>query len=381
MIQGNRSGSGSGAPGNPLSNRRGFTSKIEDPSLGLDKLSVGYRVPPYGFDRESRDWKHSEDRRSGVESFGTMVDVGRGVSAFVGVQVRPELPFASVKIEGNPCRLADPGGWGLGGGPADAQRLVLAALSMVGGELVAMPACSVSEFSVTRADIARDFLEVERPGELIRGLASVHRPYARLNMVHADSSRNRAQTLMVGSKTSFVVRLYDKFTESEGAAPAGTLRWELEGKRALLQRSGIRVLGDLTDERMGAVARERWEWSGMGLEVVCGVPALLDRLSVGRPCSPPNGAQRYGVRKWDRTADSLRARAVLSPAQRRGFIGWLAEKACGVESDIGSETLAKYRRVEREYGIVAADLFSGEAGLQVVGRLDFETGREVLRVA
>jgi hypothetical protein len=72
---------------------------------------------------------------------------------------------------------------------------------------------------------------------------------------------------------------------------------------------------------------------------------------------------------------------VLSPAERRGFIGWLAEKACGVEPDIASRTLSKYRRVEREYGIVAADLFSGEAGLQVVGRLDFETGREVLRVA
>lgn len=374
MIQANRSGSGSGAPVIPLSNRRGITSKIEDPALGLDKLSVGYRVPLYGFDRESRDWASRSQYRDGRETFGTVVDVAPGVSAFVGVQVRPELPFASVKIEGNPCRLVDPGGWGLAGGPREAERLVLAALAVVGGELVSLPVCPVSEFSVSRADIARDFAEVERPGELIRALASVHRPWARMNLVHADASRNRAQTLMVGSKTSFLVRLYDKFTESEGAAPAGTLRWELEGKRSLLQRADIRVLGDLTKERMGAVARERWEWSGMGREVICGMPALLDRLS-GRPYSLPD-AVSGNRRKWDRPAG-----VSLSAAQCRGFIGYLAYKACGVESDIGSETLAKYRRVEREYGIVAADLFGGEAGLQVIGRLDFETGREVLRVA
>jgi hypothetical protein len=377
VTQANRSWPGSVAPVIPLSNRRGITSKIEDPALGLDKLSVGYRVPLYGFDRESRDWASRTQYRDGRETFGTVVDVAPGVSAFVGVQVRPELPFASVKIEGNPCRLVDPGGWGLAGGPRAAERLVLAALAVVGGELVSLPVCPVSEFSVTRADIARDFAEVERPGELIRALASVHRPWARLNLVHADASRNRAQTLMVGSKTSFLVRLYDKHTESEGAAPAGTVRWEVEGKRSLLQRADIRVLGDLTEERMGAVARERWDWSGMGREVICGMPALLDRLS-GRPLVLATGC---GVRETSGNEIDRPAGVSLSAAQCRGFIGYLAYKACGVESDIGSETLAKYRRVEREYGIVAADLFGGEAGLQVIGRLDFETGREVLRVA
>ena len=112
----------------------------------------------------------------------------------------------------------------------------------------------------------------------------------------------------------------------------------------------------------------------MGREVICGMPALLDRLS-GRPCSLPDAAS-WDRRKWDRPAGSS-----LSASECRGFVGYLAYKACGVESDIGSATLAKYRRVEREYGIVAADLFGGEAGLQVIGRLDFESGREVLRVA
>ena len=89
MTQANRSGPGSGAPVIPLSNRRGITSKNEDPALGLDKLSVGYRVPRYGFDRESRDCNHSENRRTGVDKFGTLVDVAPGVSVFGGVQVRP----------------------------------------------------------------------------------------------------------------------------------------------------------------------------------------------------------------------------------------------------------------------------------------------------
>ncbi len=107
------------------------------------------------------------------------------------------------------------------------------------------------------------------------------------------------------------------------------------------------------------------------------MPALLDRLS-GRPLVLATGC---GVRETGGNEIERPAGVSLSAAQCRGFIGYLAYKACGIESDIGSETLAKYRRVEREYGIVAADLFGGEAGLQVIGRLDFETGREVLRVA
>ena len=73
-------------------------------------------------------------------------------------------------------------------------------------------------------------------------------------------------------------------------------------------------------------------------------------------------------------------RVSLSPAGQRAFVGWLLEQSCGYESEISETTLAKYRRIQRELGIVAGDLFESK-GSQVFAHLDFESGREVLRVA
>ncbi len=47
-------------------------------------------------------------------------------------------------------------------------------------------------------NVARDFQNVTHGSQLVGGLASVPRPWARLNRMYFDSSKNGVQTSMVG---------------------------------------------------------------------------------------------------------------------------------------------------------------------------------------
>jgi hypothetical protein len=157
---------------------------------------------------------------------------------------------------------------------------------------------------------------------------------------------------MVGSKAG-VIRLYDKHAETSGVAPVGSLRWESECRAGWLSRyGGMKRLHDVNDEAAGRLAQNRWEWSQMGAEVA----GDLSRL-VGR------------VRATD-----------LSEREQAGFLGWLVMQAAGDAWVPGSRsTLAKYRKVQRDLGVASpTDLVTTGA---VLRRLDWESGREVLRVA
>jgi hypothetical protein len=73
--------------------------------------------------------------------------------------------------------------------------------------------------------------------------------------------------------------------------------------------------------------------------------------------------------------------STLTPREQTTFIGWLFQQAAGDAWVPGSEhTLAKFRRVQRELGIAMPVDFVGD-GAGVLRRLDFESGREVVRVA
>jgi len=70
----------------------------------------------------------------------------------------------------------------------------------------------------------------------------------------------------------------------------------------------------------------------------------------------------------------------LSNRQQIGFLGWLVMQAAGNGAPVAAkEASAKYRRIQRDLGIAApTELVTTGA---VVRRLDWDTGREVLRVA
>ena len=96
---------------------------------------------------------------------------------------------------------------------------------------------------------------------------------------------------------------------------------------------------------------ERFGWSGCGAEVSSSVSRLV-----------------HVVTECDE----------LSDHDQTMFLGYLMQQAAGREPALSRTTLAKYRRLQRALGIVGADLAET---VEVVRRLDWETGTEVLRVA
>lgn len=147
------------------------------------------------------------------------------------------------------------------------------------------------------------------------------------------------------------MRLYNKHDETKGDASEGTVRWETEARAWAKNYGGIRLLSDVNADSVERLAQNRWEWSHMGAEIAGSIGRLVDVVS----------------------------QSGLSQAQENSFIGWLVKQAAGVDcSDTSRATLAKYRRLQRELGIAApADLGSM---VEVVRRLDWESGREVVGV-
>jgi hypothetical protein len=104
----------------------------------------------------------------------------------------------------------------------------------------------------------------------------------------------------VGSKVG-CVRLYDKAAESRGKAASGTLRWEAEARVGWLRNYGeICKASDVTREKIGNLAMNRWEWSAMGAEV-SGEAAVVQRALLSG----------------------------LSERETATFIGWLAMQRAG----------------------------------------------------
>jgi len=344
-------------PAGSPSNRKRTPPKNGVPQVvGLDRLSVSF--PVWAYEASPEAWRTRSIASAGPDSevrslMGTVrVD---GVTVMVGMQERffeGVMQARTGKVEYNPSRIVDPEGCSLAS--LDEASETFPAVMAAAASLVQAEA-EVGDYRVTRLDLARDFCGVDEPSTLIRGLASLHRPYARKNLIHADPKRNGAQTVVVGGKQSSV-RLYDKHEETKGRdrpALPGTVRWEAECRKGWAENYGdvVRVR-DLSVESVGRLAVNRWEWSQMGAEVAGDLARLVERVH---------------------SAD-------LTSAQRRGFLGWLVEQAAGLEGvDLSQTTLAKYRRLQRELGIVAPAQML--ATVSVLRRLDWDSGREVQRVA
>jgi hypothetical protein len=313
--------------------------------------------PLEDFDQEPSAWDSATVKNAGWANervlLQTQLPVREGVSVFVGVASMPEGSRYRHwgKVELNPSRVLEPGGYGL----ADPDDLPAAVGLAVGAALrVVKPVDSdTRQWNVKRCDVAKDFVGVDEPGALLRGLASLHRPWSRKNLIHADPTRNGAETLMVGSGAG-VVRGYRKDIESKGVAPEGTIRVEAECRAAWAENyGGVKFFGQMNGDSLERLGRNRWEWSQMGAEVAGSMGRLVQVVR-----------------------DSE-----LSARERRSFLGWLVEQSAGdVDEDgMSRATLANYRRFQREIGIAAPADFGSM--VEVVRRLDWDSGREVLRVA
>lgn len=254
------------------------------------------------------------------------------------------------KVECNPARIEDPDGCSLLGldRAAAAGRAMIAAAA----ELVE-PAGPVDAARVKRVDLARDFEVGTAASFYVRALLGLKRPYARRSYIYSDPAKNRAETLWAGSKAGGC-RLYDKH-EAHGSrgAPEGSLRWEVEARADWLGRLGkIRTVKQLEAAHLEVVAENRWHWSRMGTEVMA-TDAVVERV-LG---------------------------AGLTPAVERGVLGHMLLQSHGVARPLAKGTAAKYDRVLRDLGIT---LDSGQERASCpgfAGRLDWDSGREVVRAA
>lgn len=332
-----------------LSNRR-ENRKVTFTALGLDRLSLSFAVD--SFEPDPRAWDMRQERFVyGEESsvlLSARVKICEGVMAFVGVKTFG-ASGARAKVEFNPARVSDPDGVSLA---SVEETLGASAAALAAARDLVLPESpgDLASFMVKRVDVARDFSDVLNPSGLIRGLAPIRRKYAKKNLVHADPARNGAQTLLVGNGTG-ATRLYDKCAESVGKAAPGTLRWEAECRTGWAWRyGGIASLADLSDNAVLRLAADRWEWSGMSVEV-SSVAGVVDVL----------------------------ARSELTEREQCMFLGWLVGRSSAHGYRPSAPTERKFHRLQRQLGLSIGP--ESLQGVTVSSRLDWESGTEVCCVA
>ena len=213
-------------------------------------------------------------------------------------------------------------------------------------------AVTPDKLRVPRVDLVRDFDGVTTPALLIAGLGQNRQPGRSQVLRHSD--HGRAESLTVTMKTSWTATAYDKHRESKGLAPAGRVRFEARLKTRRLQgawasRHGgpVRVIADMTEEKMEKLARSTFDAVGFGATV-------MTREEVAR-----------------RVAESG-----LSGQEQATLVGHLVYQAAGMGSPLSEGSERKYEKIARELGVrLHPD------ALQAGMRLDWETGRALLDVA
>jgi hypothetical protein len=337
-------------------NRKGTCSKSEPRSswAGVDRLSLSFPVEV----AEGNDsaWGRYSVTDPGYaserHSWGAQVECTGGGSVYVGVmtmlgEVR-HRQWARSNTTRREFSTRTVGTWLVS--MKHCPQSVCATWAV--GHLMRPVEANPFGWHVKRLDVAKDFDDVEHPSELIRRLGLLPRRWCRMNATYADPKGNGAQTLYVGSGAGGV-RLYNKHDETRGDAPEGTVRWETEA-RAWARRYGeISFLGDVSVESVERLAQDRWEWSHIGAEIAESIGRLVKVVS----------------------------QSGLSQAQENSFIGWLVKQAAGVDcSDTSRGHLGQVPQAlaKLELGIAApADLGSM---VEVVRRLDWESGREVVGI-
>lgn len=207
---------------------------------------------------------------------------------------------------------------------------------------------------VVRLDPVRDFDDVSHVGELLDGLAAVPRDLRYKSRRFADPERNRAESLRVGPK-SWGAQLYDKCVETGGVAAEGRLRFEtrlhseqLRSDWAARRGCVVREIGDLSEGKVRAMTHASFERVGFDREVV-------GRASV-----------------WQKVGASG-----LSRRQQAEL--WTFLTAPGAAESMHRSARYRYRDLAASLGVTMAA--ASDEAKDVLVRLDFESGREVCRVA
>lgn len=243
----------------------------------------------------------------------------------------------------NPSRIEDPDGWGLV--PTHRVPDLLAGVWPCITDLVEI-ASPLDLALLSRVDVARD-LQCSSPLPRVMGaLARAPKAGYGQSKVVWEASKEYGETLYWGNRSG-IVRLYDKHAQSNGAAPPGIVRFEVQARRSWTRRY-FPTVGDLNDTSADRIARDMWSRSGFGI-----------------PFRPLPG-WLAGV-----TNDQKLSGAVI-----RSFVGEVFLQENGVLMPISPTTRAKHKRLLERHGIPqGADESDSSHG--ELKRLDPAEGHEV----
>ncbi len=254
-----------------------------------------------------------------------------------------------VTLRCNPSRLADPDGWRLVT-IVPALQYLSAAWSMTLSSWSRAADCLPLRF---RAWTSRDFNGILLPSRYVRSLADAPSDTRGGIRGYSKAFRVRGDSLYWGNKSG-QARLYDKHLETRGRAAHGTLRWEVESRRPWCVEHGIRVVHDITPASVVHLARNIWRRSGMGTPVTSLPQFVKDVMTDPK----------------------------VSDTEVRGLLGWLLAESYGANiAPKGKDTMKKYRDIVGRHGVPTLFQECNHDGWPVHGRLDLDTGEEVLHAA
>ena len=231
-------------------------------------------------------------------------------------------------------------------------------------------AVDVGDLRITRLDLVRDFDAVIHLDWLLRGLARIQVPRTGNPSVYSDSGHGGALTLTRGVRGRWRVSIYDKHAqvsylarrEAEPVRSAwlreladenrARVRYEVQLRSPILREQGVHTMSDL-DERILLDLLENYFHRAQFGTPVGGAPHVVAVMAGLTACVDPN------YKFFGSVIGMLMAEATRFPQPTKS-----------------PTTLARYRKLAKEWGLSAADM-AGVAGPPVA--LDFERG--VMRAA
>ena len=215
-----------------------------------------------------------------------------------------------------------------------------------------VPGHRFEDSRLVRVDGVRDFEAVDHIPELLSGLARVPSPDARYKrQIITSGEHNGAQTLRVGPRAHGSL-LYSKFEECRRPEAKGRLRFEtrqhreqLTSKFAAENGGHMRVVGDMTSEKVATLTR-----------------ASFKRAGFDRPVLPAQAV-----------AATVFAVDGLSAAEQMAW--WAYLTLPDAQSRMHRNTQRKYRQLSQTYAVGPVDVINDRGDYCVM--LDFDSGREV----
>lgn len=295
----------------------GFPAGLDD-VIGVDKLWLTTPVRRYAGDEAWRTIG-ADGRRD--------VDVSSNFGARVHVRVYTDQGSPWATISFNPSRFLDPQGCTLA--PIRELPETMRLAFDVAGGVVDLPG-SPKSARVKRVDVSRDFSGISGVAIFLRAFADAPRGNAKFTRLSLGP-RGLVEGVATGSKSGGRAELYDKYIESKGRVPEGTLRFEAQCRGWARDRARIERGSDLNAENLARLAWDRWNWAGFGASVASISHAL-----------------------------AIISRSDLKPATKRNLEGYLALRYVGHIAQMSSATRSRYNRIMKGLGIVVSSARSIE---------------------